>query len=57
MQQVFGIDIFQYLLQTCRVWFEEEELTPKALCMFLTFDILNRINIISIITSSPKAIP
>jgi hypothetical protein len=41
MQEVFGIDIFQYLLQPCRVWFEEEEFTPKTLCVLLAFDILN----------------
>jgi len=57
MQEVFGIDIFQYLLQTCRVWLEEEELTPKTLCVLLAFDILNCINIIQIVSRSPNAIP
>lgn len=57
MQKVFGIDIFQYLLQTCKVWFEEEEFTPETLCVLLTFDILDCINMMLFITRSSNAIP
>lgn len=57
MQQVFGIDIFQYLLQTCKVWFKEEEFTPETLCVLLTFDVLDCINMMLFITRSSDAIP
>ena len=57
MQQVLSINIFQYSLQTCKVWLEEEEFTPETLRMLLAFDILNIVNIFPISTWDPSMIP
>ena len=57
MQQVLSIDILQYLLQTCKVWLEEEEFTPETLRMLLAFNILNIVNGLPVITCDPSVVP